>query len=178
MLGLDSAGREMLPLASDGRIAFSAQVGCDWSGFEEHCRSGRFAEALALVRGEPFADARPGRYGWVEPYRQAMISAVIDVAHTLAQAYLEDREFQSAQLAVSRGLAAVPYAELLYRDLMVVVAEEAQPSRGEELAALFVAFDDICDEYGIEPMPETVKVMRQLSALVRKSTPPGLRSVS
>lgn len=176
-IGLDGQGRELLPITSDGRIAFSGLVGCDWFGFEEHRRSGRFAEALALVRGEPFADARPGRYGWVEPYGQSMISTVIDVAHTLAQMYRENHEFEAARLAVSRGLLAVPFAELLYRDQMLVVADEARPDRDEELATLFATFNEVCDEHGIEPTPDTVKVMQQLNGLVRKSAP-GLRSVS
>ena len=176
-IGLDGQGRELLPITSDGRIAFSGLVGCDWFGFEEHRRSGRFAEALALVRGEPFADARPGRYGWIEPYRQSMISTVIDVAHTLAQTYRENHDFGSARLAIGRGLLAAPFAELLHRDLMLVVASEARPDRDEELASLFATFNEVCDEHGIEPMPDTVKVMQQLNGLVRKPAP-GLRSVS
>ena len=177
VFGLDREGRELLLVAADGRFGFTEQVGCDWIAFEEHRKNGCFAQALALVRGEPFADAWPGRYAWAEPYRQVMISTIIDVAHTLAQACREDHDFESARLAVSRGLLAVPYAELLYRDLMEVVADEARPDRGEELARLFATFSHVCDEHGIEPTPDTVKVMQQLNALVRKPAP-GLRSVS
>lgn len=177
--GLDAQGRELLPFTPDGRISFTALVGCDWSGFEQYRRNGRFAEALALVRGAPFADAWPGRYAWAEPYRQSMVSTIVDVAHTLAQAYLSDREFHSARLAVSRGLLAAPYAELLYRDLMVIVASQARHDRDEELTALFVTFNEVCDEYGVEPAPETVKVMQQLNGMIRVRRPmPGPRTVS
>ncbi|NUP50636.1 MAG: LysM peptidoglycan-binding domain-containing protein [Catenulispora sp.] len=177
--GLDAQGRELLPFAPDGRISFTALVGCDWSGFEQYRRNGRFAEALALVRGAPFADAWPGRYAWAEPYRQAMVSTVIDVAHTLAQAYLSDHEFPSARLAVGRGLLAAPFSELLYRDLMLLVAGQARPDRDEELTALFATFNEVCDEYGVEPAPETVKVMQQLNGMIRVRRPmPGLRTVS
>ncbi|MBS2547722.1 LysM peptidoglycan-binding domain-containing protein [Catenulispora sp. NL8] len=175
--GLDHEGSELLLAAPDGRFGFTERVGCDWTAFEEHRRNGRFMQALAFVRGEPFADAWPGRYAWAEPYRQVMISTIIDVAHTLAQTCREDRDFESARYAVSRGLLAVPYAELLYRDLMLVVGDEARPDRDEELATLFATFSNICDEHGIEPMPDTVAVMQQLNGLGRKTTP-GLRSVS
>jgi len=175
--GLDREGRELLLVAPDGRFGFTERVGCDWTAFEEHRKEGRFAQALALVRGEPFADVWPGRYAWAEPYRQVMISTIIDVAHTLAQACRDERDFASARLAVSHGLLAVPYAELLYRDLMMVVADEGRPDRDEELAALFATFNGVCDEHEIEPTPDTVKVMQQLNGLVRKSAP-GLRSVS
>ncbi|NUR59529.1 MAG: hypothetical protein HOV87_12805 [Catenulispora sp.] len=89
-----------------------------------------------------------------------MISTVIDVAHTLAGAYLADRQFPSARLAISHGLLAAPYAELLYRDLMVIVATEARPDRDDELTALFGTFNEVCDEYGVPPMPQTVRIMQ------------------
>ncbi|MBS2545368.1 LysM peptidoglycan-binding domain-containing protein [Catenulispora sp. NL8] len=167
LLGNDADGSAFLPLTPDGRLTFTGRMGCDWTAFEEHRRAGRFSEALILVRGEPFADAWSGRFGWAEPLRQSMVSTVIDVAHVLAESYLAARDYEAARAAVSRGLVGVPFSELLYRDLMLIVTAEAGRDSNDEFAALLAAFNTMCADYNVSPSQETVTVINRIGSRVR-----------
>ena len=72
--------------------------------------------ALDLVRGRPFLGVNPAAYAWAESGIQDMISAIVDVAHALAERTLAAGDHRRARWAAARGLAAEPFAELLYED--------------------------------------------------------------
>jgi LysM repeat protein len=129
-LGRNPEGELYLPLVADGgQYRLRPEVSCDWHDFVRFSQlgldSGRpgasalaLAAALDLVRGRPFLGVDPATYTWAEADIQEMISAIVDVAHLLAQMRLEAGDFRGAQHAVARGLLAEPCSELLYRDAM------------------------------------------------------------
>lgn len=133
---LVSRARQWLGLAPDGE-PFVAMIGegqeyrlhpdvtCDWDDFRALATRGLAAgsaglddleAALGLVRGRPFLGVNPAAYGWAEADIQDMISAIVDVAHALAERALEAGDYRRARWAAARGLAAEPVAEILYRD--------------------------------------------------------------
>jgi nucleoid-associated protein YgaU/DNA-binding SARP family transcriptional activator len=125
-LGRGPDGEPYLPLVADGgEYRLRPEVSCDWHDFVRFSQlgldSGRpgasaLAAALDLVRGRPFLGVDPATYTWAEVDVQEMISAIVDVAHVLAELRLEAGDFRGAQSAVARGLLAEPCSEVLYRD--------------------------------------------------------------
>jgi len=122
--------REWLGTAPDGSPWLSTTawrlhpgVSCDWTDFQELYRLGmnaprtrrgrRAARALDLVRGGPFLGAHH-LYPWAEPFRQDMISAVIDASHELAKRCFAAGDLPAARPPCtgasppSRGRAAAP----------------------------------------------------------------------
>ena len=141
-LGRNPEGELYLPLVADGgQYRLRPEVSCDWYDFVRFSQlgldSGRpgasaLAAALDLVRGRPFLGVDPATYTWAEADIQEMISAIVDVAHLLAQMRLEAGDFRGAQQAVARGLLAEPCSELLYRDAMkaaIAVGDVAELDR-------------------------------------------------
>lgn len=79
---------------------------------------GVWRDALGLVRGTPFAGVPKGSYGWVwdELIVSGMEEDVIDVAHRMAVACMEQGWPKQADWAAGRGLLAVPTDEELLAD--------------------------------------------------------------
>jgi hypothetical protein len=130
-LGDDPSGRPYLPLDSSRGYAFGPAVSCDWDEFRALHRRGvrgtpggdrALARALALVSGAPCAVADPTGYAWAEPFRQDMISAIVDTAHELAVRRLRIGDHRGAEAAAYRGLTVEPGTELLHRDLLTIYA--------------------------------------------------------
>jgi Bacterial transcriptional activator domain len=128
-LGRDPAGRNYVPALGEGRLyTLLSSVRCDWDDFRQLARRGLavlpadagvadLQAALDLVRGQPFAGAGPHSYIWAEFAKQEMISAIVDVAHALAERLTEAGDPAGARTAVARGLEVEPGSELLFRDL-------------------------------------------------------------
>ncbi|GAB2765582.1 hypothetical protein [Streptomyces bullii] len=128
-LGTDSAGNLYVPRrrSGDDPYRLAPTVRCDWTRFLQLVEralplgpSGLtdLEKALSLVRGKPFG-GKP--LPWAEPYRQEMITRIIDVAHTVATYRTPTsphQDLSAARQAVATGLDADPTAELLYRDWM------------------------------------------------------------
>ncbi len=76
------------------------------------------ADALELVKGQPFAGVSKRTYAWAERVKQEMISAIADAAHELARRALLDGDARLARQAAAAGLQADPGAELLWRDAL------------------------------------------------------------
>ena len=110
-----------------GDYRLHGDVTCDWHDFLHLAREGLSSgeegaddleAALRLVRGRPFLGIDPDAYTWAEADTQQMISAIVDVAHTLANIRLRQDNARAAQAAAAQGLLAEPASEVLYRDAM------------------------------------------------------------
>ncbi|MFM9705589.1 hypothetical protein [Streptomyces galilaeus] len=138
-LGSDPSGNVYVPRRKSGEDPYrlAAGVRCDWTRFLQLVEralplgpSGLpdLEKALTLVRGKPFG-GRP--LPWAEPYRQEMITRIIDVAHTVATHRTPTgphHDLDAARRAVSTGLDVDDTAELLYRDWMRLEAARGNRS--------------------------------------------------
>ncbi|MFI6688391.1 LysM peptidoglycan-binding domain-containing protein [Streptomyces sp. NPDC050485] len=158
-----------LPPIKGGIYAFSDQVTSDWGQFQELYQQGMhhdgpdadiaLAEALALVRGRPFADVDPSKYIWAEADIQEMISAIVDVAHELAERRRQVRDYRAAAQAVTKGMLVDAQSELLYRDLFTICHEMGDREGLERAAAQLARINAV---EGIDSSPETVGLLRTL----------------
>ncbi|WP_331729129.1 LysM peptidoglycan-binding domain-containing protein (plasmid) [Streptomyces avidinii] len=158
-----------LPAVTDGVYRLGPDVTSDWDRFKELYQQGMhhdgqdadvaLAHALALVRGRPFADIDPSKYCWAEADIQEMISAIVDVAHELAERRRQVRDYRAAAQAVTKGMLVDAQSELLYRDLFTI-CHEMGDREGLERAAAQLA--RINAEDGVDSSPETVGLLRTL----------------
>ncbi|MET9733257.1 LysM peptidoglycan-binding domain-containing protein [Streptomyces sp. NPDC006458] len=158
-----------LPAVTDGVYRLGPAVTSDWDRFKELYQQGMhhdgqdadvaLAHALALVRGRPFADIDPSKYSWAEADIQEMISAIVDVAHELAERRRQVRDYRAAAQAVTKGMLVDSQSELLYRDLFTI-CHEMGDREGLERAAAQLA--RINAEEGVDSSPETRGLLRTL----------------
>ncbi|MFI5822879.1 LysM peptidoglycan-binding domain-containing protein [Streptomyces rishiriensis] len=158
-----------LPAVTEGVYRLGPAVTSDWDRFKELYQQGMhhdgqdadvaLAHALALVRGRPFADVDPSKYCWAEADIQEMISAIVDVAHELAERRRQIRDYRAAAQAVTKGMLVDSQSELLYRDLFTI-CHEMGDREGLERAAAQLA--RINAEEGVDSSPETVGLLRTL----------------
>ncbi|MFJ8015005.1 LysM peptidoglycan-binding domain-containing protein [Streptomyces sp. NPDC096339] len=158
-----------LPHIRNGVYSFNDQVTSDWDQFKELYRQGMhndgqdadnaLAQALALVRGRPFSDVDPSKYIWAEADIQEMISAIVDVAHELAERRRHVRDYRAAAQAVTKGMLVDSQSELLYRDLFTI-CHELGDHEGLQRAAHQLA--RINAEEGCDSSPETLGLLRTL----------------
>ncbi|KOU80412.1 hypothetical protein ADK61_09425 [Streptomyces sp. XY66] len=158
-----------LPAVTDGIYRLGPSVTSDWDRFKELYQQGMhhdgqdadvaLAHALALVRGRPFADIDPSKYAWAEADIQEMISAIVDVAHELAERRRQVRDYRAAAQAVTKGMLVDSQSELLYRDLFTI-CHEMGDREGLERAAAQLA--RINAEEGVDSSPETRGLLRTL----------------
>lgn len=168
-LPADDPRSAYLPDVTDGVYQLSPAVTSDWDRFKELYQQGMhhdgqdadiaLAHALALVRGRPFADVDPSKYTWAEADIQEMISAIVDVAHELAERRRHVRDYRAAAQAVTKGMLVDAQSELLYRDLFTI-CHEMGDREGLERAAAQLAL--INAEEGVDSSPETVGLLRTL----------------
>src|SRR3546814_92081 len=115
-LGQTPDGARYLPAASDGRYRISERVKTDfelfWATVEQAentddatTAAGLLAQALSLVRGEPFTGVGLD-YAWTAPTRTAVQTAVIDVADELGEILLAAGDLRGAERAARAGLTA------------------------------------------------------------------------
>ncbi|MEU5958181.1 LysM peptidoglycan-binding domain-containing protein [Streptomyces sp. NPDC047525] len=167
--GVGAPQAAYLPPIKGGIYRFSDHVTSDWDHFRELYQQGMhhdgqdadiaLAQALTLVRGRPFADVDPSKYTWAEADIQEMISAIVDVAHELAERRRQMRDYRAAAQAVTKGMLVDSQSELLYRDLFTI-CHEMGDREGLQRAAHQLA--RINAEEGIDSSPETVGLLRTL----------------
>jgi DNA-binding SARP family transcriptional activator len=171
-LGTDADGVPYLPTiasAANARYALADTVTCDWHQFRQLADTGMnscgpqadqaLRQALELVRGRPFASVNPRRYVWAEHLTQDMISAIVDVAGTLAERCLTARDPRGALWAATKGLEAAPEMESLYRILFQGYAAVGDLD-GLERAAQ--QLDQLNEELDVELEDATADLLRQL----------------
>lgn len=149
----------------DGRLELADAVGADVARFDVLLRrldaaspatqARRMAEALALVRGEPFSDGAD--WAHADGLAVATAARVTEVAHRLAMHALAVLDVDRAAWAVERGLWAVPGCELLFRDRMRIADACGDP------AAVDAAMDELRVHLdGAWPSAETERLHAQL----------------
>lgn len=166
-LGRTPDGEPFVPLVREGGYRLHPDVGSDWQHWQQLVgpdprRAGteELRAALSLVRGQPFAGTPPHRYAWAEPDRLAMIEAVGDAAHELAQRGLEQRDPAVARFAAAAGMQTDPGSELLWRDAL---RAEALAGNRPELDRLTRRLLSLVEDIGEELDPDTVALLEQLA---------------
>ena len=88
--------------------------------------------ALSLVTGRPFDQLRPGGWSWLVDLNvdNAMICAVVDVAHDLVERFLALDEPARARAAAETALLAAPSDPIPKLDLAAVAHHEGHRQRG------------------------------------------------
>lgn len=145
-------------------------VTCDWTQFQHHARTGltdhtedgdlALRRALTLVRGRPFAAIDPQRYAWAEPATQEMVSAIVDVAHTLSTRCRETGDIPGALWAARRGLLASEESELLHRALFLAHHAAGDTTALREAAASLARINEELGSIDMEQ--ETAELLRTL----------------
>jgi len=128
-LGTETDGSHALRVDAAGRLSLSEGVVCDWDCLRTLLLASRAAaapreeieflrRALQMARGEAFADAPGGRYGWIarDDLPRTITRVVVDGAHRLAELLRDDPEGASA--AAEAGLRVSPGDQSLWRSLL------------------------------------------------------------
>lgn len=176
MLGQDRDETELLPEPTEGHYLLGDRVATDYALFHEltaradeleepAAAAALLADALTLVRGEPFLGVGRG-YAWVAPHSGLIVAQVVDAAEELAEMRLAAHDWRAAEWAARQGLRVFPCEERLYR-LLMRAAHAAGSMPGvhrafQELAGAVADPDD-----GVEPEdtihPETVALLEELT---------------
>ncbi|MDQ1286453.1 MAG: hypothetical protein QG622_18, partial [Actinomycetota bacterium] len=172
-LGTDESGTPRLLRADDGRWTLGPGVRTDWDVFravsaaqpgpgEYH----RLWQVLALGTGEVFSAVPQGRFGWLAFHQAARDARVLTttVARRVAALALAEGRREEAWQVLSHGLAMVPTAEPLWRDLLRLIGDD-DPVTGAATAERMYA---VLLRHGVR-MPDP-----QTDALV-DAVAPGLR---
>jgi DNA-binding SARP family transcriptional activator/nucleoid-associated protein YgaU len=169
-------GDDLFPPPEGGRYELSDRVVTDYGLFCElvaeadetedaAAAADLLAEALDLVRGEPFTGVGRG-YAWVGPHRGMIVAQVVDAAEELAEVRLATGDWRSAEWAARQGLRAFPSDERMYR-LLMRTARAAGNVPGVQRV-----FRELCDvladpDFGVEPEdtlhPETIELLEELT---------------
>ena len=171
-LGTDAQGRPRLRRDPDGRFVLADDVRCDYdvlrslaAGASGPDEARLLGSALDLIRGEAFTGAAAQRYGWLAFHRAAGSARIVGtaVARRAAALAVERGDDQAAQRALRTGLALVPTAEPLWRDLLRLVFRDGGPGTAAEVAHAAYA---MLDARGLRPEPETDALVHQLAPSV------------
>jgi len=166
-LGQARDGQEYIIHLGSGIYVPHGDLTLDWASFTALARRGRaerriedLRAAMALVRGEPFADCY---HWWIDiALVETMRAEVIDTADLLAQLELSAGDPRAAARAAKAGLAAETAAEQLWRALMQ--AEHEAGNFDGVLAAWTGCLDAIAEiAPGGEPHPDTEELFHQLT---------------
>ncbi len=166
-LGQARDGQEYIIHLGSGIYVPHGDLTLDWASFTALARRGRaerrpedLRAAMALVRGEPFADCY---HWWIDIALIETIRAeIIDTADLLAHLELSAGDPRAAARAARAGLGAETAAEQLWRALMRAEHEAGNP--GGVMAAWSGCLDAIAEiAPGGEPHPDTEELFRQLT---------------
>jgi len=167
-LGQAPDGREWIEHLGHGRYALHPDAWLDWREFGTLTAAGiqrgevpPLADALGLVRGQPFAGCY---YWWLEPELvDTVTTSVVAAAEALGTLKLTEGDPAGAVRAARIGLAADSSAEQLWRVLM-----RAEHAAGN-LAGVHGAWGrclEVASEVAVDGQPDaaTAAVYRQLLA--------------
>lgn len=171
--------RRLLGQAEDGTVYFPAvtttegyrldeSVLTDWQVFQElvgadpvTASTPSLLAAMQLVRGEPFAHAKPRNIAWADELVQQMTQRICDAAHELVARSLASGNTEHARLAARAARAVDPANEAAWRDAMLA---EAAAGRRDEVARLVEGLHAYLEDFedGLEPEEETAELIEQL----------------
>lgn len=121
--------------------------------------------ALDLVSGEPFTEQRRGGYGWLidapagERLDVVYLAMVVDLAHTLATAYLAGGQPGQAISAAQRALAAGASDDIALLDLVAAHHALGNAAEAERYVVRILANHDAEVEEDLPP--RTYDVLRR-----------------
>jgi len=166
-LGQAPDGQEYIIHLGSGIYVPHGDLSLDWATFNNLARRGRadhrrddLRAAMALVRGEPFADCY---HWWIDIGLIETIRAeIVDTAELLAQLELAAGDPHAAAHVARTGLSAETSAEQLWRALMRAEHEAGNP---DGVAAAWTGCLDAISEIapGGEPHPDTEQLFHQLT---------------
>ena len=151
-------GRRHLPVASGSPGYRLVDFDTDWAEFTRLVTQAKAAdaptalglrrEALALVRGVPFAADTSRYFTWAlaASVVYAIVDAVTTEAHALATALVLEGDLAGAEATLRQGLLCDPASLTLWEDLSDVLLETADPSLLEvhwRSAGLVLRADDV-----------------------------------
>jgi len=166
-LGQARDGQEYIIHLGSGIYVPHGDLSLDWAVFSGQARRGRserrredLRAAMALVRGEPFADCY---HWWIDVGLIETIRAeIVDTAELLAQLDLAAGDPRGAAMAARAGLSAETAAEQLWR--MLMRAEYEAGNLDGVTAAWSGCLDAIAEiAPGGEPHPDTEQLFHQLT---------------
>ncbi|HEY1651188.1 MAG TPA: BTAD domain-containing putative transcriptional regulator [Acidimicrobiales bacterium] len=115
-LGETADGAARLPCGP--RLRLDRSVGTDVDRFGALVRSGRYIEAVRLVRGPLFGGLRRSDWAVLDGTLAEVEASVVQAVLRGADALLRSGRAAESEWTVRRGLAASPYDERLYRALL------------------------------------------------------------
>jgi DNA-binding SARP family transcriptional activator len=166
-LGQARDGQEFIIHLGSGIYVPHGDLTLDWANFNALAKRGRaersradLRTALALVRGEPFADCY---HWWIDIGLIETIRAeIVDTAELASQLELNAGDPRAAAQAARAGLSAETSAEQLWRALM---RAEYEAGNHDGVAAAWTGCLDAIAEIapGGEPHPDTEQLFRELT---------------
>lgn len=165
-LGTDDDGASFVPPVHQHGYHLAGRVTTDWEQFRaladgplSHATTSDLLAALHLVRGQPFAGTNANRYAWADIDRQAMIAAIVDVAHEVAQRADSAGDAATARHAAATGLLAEPGSEALWRDSLRAEWLAGDRRGIEQMADRLTR---LSEELGDDFEPETLDLLAEL----------------
>jgi hypothetical protein len=158
--------------ADDGRWCLDDDVHTDWDVFRALVsdatgvgEADRLVRALDLARGEAFSAVPAGRYRWLAFHRAARDARVLATTVARRAAEILDGDPKRAGAALHAGLKLAPTAEVLWRDMLRLVASRDPSS----LAVTIAALDDALARNGVRRAePETDALIEQLAPQINR----------
>lgn len=118
--------------------------------------AGFLEAALGLVRGRPFADAPPNRYGWAEDILQQTLSEIAGAAEILAKIRVAEDDWPGAARAATLGMVTgIATFEELFRIRFEAAYRARDTTEMDRLAATLAAQ---LDEIGL-PMSKSTRML-------------------
>jgi DNA-binding SARP family transcriptional activator/Tfp pilus assembly protein PilF len=159
-------GGAIVTAGTDLRLA-PELVGVDVPTFRRAAGAGRWAEALALYRGDfldGFLVRKAGEFDrWAELERERLRHDAAGAAEALAAGLDDERRTADAVPWAERALELAPYDEAAFRRLLDLLVRLDNRSRAEADARAFV--ERLQTDLGVSPSAETLRAIREARAV-------------
>lgn len=152
-LGDADDGHPFVGIVADSGYALAPDAQLDWALFQDligpsigAASTDRLKAALELVTGEPLSGVDASKYEWAQSVKTEIIAAVADVAHEVARRATMAGDPRTAAWAATKGLAAEPINEALWRDAITAAWQSGIPGRARDLISrCHTAIEDLGD---------------------------------
>lgn len=174
-------GAEALPGQGVDLVRLEPElVSCDAVRFEELVKQGRFAEALALYRGDLapglYVDDAPEFERWLDGERRRLRGLAFQAAGAVAQSREAAADLPGAIDALRRAVELHPEDEGTLRRLMQLL--DRSGDRGSALRAYEQFADRLRTELEVDPSAESQTLARELRERSIPETPSPARASS